>query len=490
LNYELTKSDLKKLKCDMLVLTRYEGQKPSGNFKKINDFLDGKLENKVESKKFDGGFGKTVSFDTFGKIPANSIMVFGLGKKKDFKPDRIFRAGAIISRSIEDDIINVALDFQLGNNKWYLSSLIEGLHTGDYKFNKYKTENNKEKEEKNFLIVVKNKKSRQFQYEIKYAGYLSAAVSNTRDMVNEPPVYLTPSKLAEIAGDIAEEGGLDIDILDYDRIQQNKMGGIMAVTSGSEQSPKFIHLTYTPGGKAKKEIAIVGKGITFDSGGLCIKPADGMRNMKMDMAGAATVLGVMQAISHLKPAVKIHGIVPTAENMTGGDAYKPDDIITAMNGKTIEVINTDAEGRLILADALSYCSGIKPDEIIDLATLTGACIVALGNTIAGIMGNNQEMIKRIEDMAKDVGEKIWQLPLDEDIKKELESDVADIKNAGSRAGGAIYAAHFLENFVPKDTQWSHLDIAGPAFFMKANNWHSQGGSGFGVRTLVRYLTDL
>lgn len=492
MEFQLDKSDVTKKKCDLLIVTKFENQKISGNLKKVDDKLNGHLGEKLKNKNFKGEFGKYITIDTLGRIPASTVMVFGLGKKKDFTTDRIYRAGAIASHSIENKIKDITADFQLENNKWYISSLIEGFSAGGYRFDKYKTkDNNSEEDKKNFYLIVKNTGSRALKAGYEYAINVSESVSNTRDIVNEPPVYLTPAKLAEIAENIALEGGLDIDIMDADRIQENRMGCIMAVTRGSGQPPKFIHLTYTPSGKKpKKEIAVVGKGITFDSGGMNLKPGDSMRTMKMDMGGAASVLGILEAVSRIKPSVKVHGIVPTCENMTGALAYKPDDVVYARNGKSIEIINTDAEGRLILADALSYCSDLNLDEIIDFATLTGSCIIALGNTTAGIMGNDQELIERISKTASLVGEKVWQLPLDEDIKKELESDVADIKNAGSRAGGAIYAAHFLSNFVPDGVPWSHLDIAGPAFMNKGNNAYGPGATGFGVRTIVRYITEL
>lgn len=493
MEFQLKKADVLKQKCDLMVLARYKGQRLSGNIKKINDKLGGALNNKIKNRKFEGEFGKSLTIDTLGRLPFDTVMVLGLGAKDELTPGKLFRAGAVLSKSLDDNIDEVAADFQLGNEKWHLSSLLEGFNYGAYKFNKYKTDknNNGNAEPSKFIVIIKNPKSDRVRYEAQYADHISAAVKYSRDIVNEPPGYLTPTRLAGVAQDIADKGNLDIQILDKEKMEELKMGGILAVTRGSGQPPKFIHLIYNPPSKKpKKEIAVVGKGITFDSGGLNLKPGDSMRTMKMDMAGAASVLGVMQAISHTRPQVKVHGIVPAAENMTGGLAYKPDDVIYAMNGKSIEIINTDAEGRLILADALSYCSGFNPDEIIDFATLTGACIVALGQTTAGIMGNDQKIIDRVTKTAKAVGEKIWQLPMEEDIKKELESDVADIKNAGSRWGGAIYAAHFLENFVPEKSVWSHIDLAGPAFLMKGNEFSASGATGFGVRTVARYLTQI
>jgi leucyl aminopeptidase len=338
------------------------------------------------------------------------------------------------------------------------------------------------------VIVSKDAKGRRFKEEIAHAHALADSISLVRDMVNEPPLYMTPSKIADTASAIARESGMKCEIFDLKEIKRRGMGGLAAVTSGSTEPPRFIDLTYEPRGKYKTTLAIVGKGITFDSGGLCIKPADSMRTMKMDMAGAAAVLGIMKAVARLKPSVKVHGLISSCENMTGPAAYKPDDVIRAYNGKTIEVINTDAEGRIVLSDALSYAVHLKVNEIVDLATLTGACMVALGTYTAGLMGNNQKLIDRILKAAGSAGEKVWQLPMDDELRPEVRSDVADMKNAGSRWGGAITAAMFLENFVG-DTPWAHIDIAGPAYNEKDSAWNPRGGTGFGVRTVVSYIMD-
>jgi leucyl aminopeptidase len=276
------------------------------------------------------------------------------------------------------------------------------------------------------------------------------------------------------------------EIFDAAEIDKRGMGGIEAVSRGSDEPPRFIHLVYEPKRKTKKSIAIVGKGITFDSGGLCLKPSDSMRGMKMDMAGSAVVLGVMKALARLAPAVRVHGLIAASENMTGAKAYKPDDVIKAYNGKTIEVINTDAEGRIVLSDALSYAVELKADEIVDFATLTGACMVGLGSYTAGVMGNNQKLIDKILSASGRAGEKMWQLPMDDELREEIKSEVADIRNAGSRLGGAITAAMFLEQFV-SDVPWVHIDIAGPAYSEKKSALHKIGGTGFGVGTVVQYI---
>jgi len=365
-----------------------------------------------------------------------------------------------------------------------------GLILGTYEFNKYKSNNDDSSSttdtKYNFIWSKLNQKD--FDDSLGKATGIAEATCFTRDLVNEPPDTMTPTRLAELAKGIADENGLECEIFNNVDIRQKGMGGLYAVSKGSLEDPRFIHLTYKPKKKARKTVAIVGKGITFDSGGLCLKPADYMKTMKMDMGGSAVVLGVMKVISLLKPSVKVHALISASENMTGGGAYKPDDVVTALNGKTIEVVNTDAEGRIVLSDALSYAVNLGVEEIVDLATLTGACIVALGNYTAGVMGNNQLVVNKILKAANTVGEKVWQLPMDEELRKDINSDIADVKNVGSRYGGAITAAMFLENFVD-DTPWAHIDIAGPTFIEKGGEFYPKGATGFGVQTILQYLLE-
>jgi leucyl aminopeptidase len=299
----------------------------------------------------------------------------------------------------------------------------------------------------------------------------------------------TPTKLAELARGIARGSSrITAKILDPKQIKKMSMGGLLAVAAGSDQPCRFIHLSYRAPG-AKRTIALVGKGLTYDSGGLCLKPAQGLVHMKVDMAGGAAVLGTFSAIAEVKPKVHVHGIVPATENMSGGSAYKPGDVLRAMNGKTIEVINTDAEGRLILADALCYASKLRPAEILDMATLTGACAVALGPKITGAFGTDGALADRIIRAGRLSGEKIWRMPLEEEYEKLLKSEVADVKHTGGRLGGAITAALFLKGFVDESISWLHLDIAGKAFGEKADHYDPPGGTGVMVRTMLRYLLD-
>ena len=267
------------------------------------------------------------------------------------------------------------------------------------------------------------------------------------------------------------------------------MNGLLAVSRGGPEEPRFIKLRYAPTGRPKKKIALIGKGLTFDSGGLSLKPAKSMQTMKIDMSGAAAVLGTMYAVSQIKPRVQVTGYVPSSENMPSGTAQKPGDVIRYRNGKTVEVLNTDAEGRLILADALIAAREDKPDVIIDLATLTGACMVALGSQVAGLFSNDEKLTDDLMASGRKAGERLWPMPLVEEYKTDIKSNIADIKNIGGGYGGAITAALFLQEFVA-DTPWAHLDIAGPAFSERALPHVPRGGTGFGVRTLINYVLSL
>ena len=305
-------------------------------------------------------------------------------------------------------------------------------------------------------------------------------------MANEPAAYATPTKLAQISQNIE---GIETQVYDYKKIEEMGMGAFLAVAKGSIEPPKFIHMKYVPQ-NPKKRIAIIGKGLCFDSGGLDLKPANSMLTMRDDMSGSAIVIGVMKAIAQLKPDVEVHGIIAACENMPGAGAYKPGDILTAMNGKTIEVDNTDAEGRLTLADALCYACNLKVDEVFDIATLTGACMVALGTVASGIMGNNEELIEKIIETGKTTGEKFWQLPMWQEYRDNMDSDIADMKNTGTRYGGASAAGMFLKEFVNDEVKWVHLDIAGTAFLEKPQGeYYSKGSTACGLKTLIKYITE-
>lgn len=319
------------------------------------------------------------------------------------------------------------------------------------------------------------------------AARISEAVAWARDLVNEPGGTLTPQALADAAVEMADREGLDITVLDETAIAEARLGGLLGVNRGSTQPPRFLELRHLPAHEAGGTVALVGKGITFDSGGLSIKPADSMMAMKADMGGAAAVLGAMSAVAMFAPDLEVRAYVPVTDNMVGGDATRPGDVLRVRNGTTVEVLNTDAEGRLVLADALCLAAEGEPDAIIDLATLTGACMVGLGERIAGLMGNHSGWRTQVTQAADRAGERVWSLPLPDDYRSFLDSSVADLKNIGPRYGGALTAGLFLREFVPGSVPWAHLDIAGPAWVDEEEGINAKGGTGFGVRTLLALL---
>jgi leucyl aminopeptidase len=364
-------------------------------------------------------------------------------------------------------------------------ALAEGAALGAYKFLRYKQKSESPALER---LVVLGKKDEAVQQGLDLGVAVAGAVAWARDLVNEPAGAMTPTQLAEEARRAAEEGGLSIEVLDEVQIANEGLGGLLGVSLGSDQPPRLVKLTYEPSGKATGTVALVGKGITFDSGGLSLKTADGMETMKTDMSGAAAVIGAMSVLRTAGVQTKVIAFVPTTENMPGGRAIKPGDVLKIRNGKTVEVLNTDAEGRLILADGLSLAVEEKPDAIIDLATLTGACVVALGLKMAGLMGNDDSWIGQVRNAADRAGEPVWPLPLPQEYRKDLDSEIADMKNiSGGRGGGALTAGLFLAEFAG-DVPWAHLDIAGPARASGDDGYIAKGGTGFGVRTLVEVLS--
>ncbi len=458
--------DAKSIDADILVVNLFEGEKTSSD-----------LANKyaVDEDKFKGKFGETYLLPTYGKEVYKKVLVLGLGKKEEFNPDKMREAVAkAIKKSMQMEAKKVAFSLD-GIEFDYSEQFTLGAFIADYAFDKYKSEkkDNKVKEvyvQANAGIVEK-------------ATKIAEAMAFARNIANEPAQFATPTELASIACDL----GLETKVYDREECEKMGMGAFLAVARGSVQEPKFIHMKYQVD-NPKKRIAIIGKGITFDSGGLDIKPPSSMLTMKDDMSAAACVLGVMSIIREFHPQVEVHGIIAACENMPGCSAYKPGDILTAKNGKTIEVDNTDAEGRLTLADALCYACELGVDEVIDLATLTGACMVALGTQASGIMGNDEELVKRLIDTAQRSGERFWELPLWDEYFDSLKSDIADMKNTGSRWGGASTAGVFLKKFV-KDVKWAHIDIAGTAFFEKPQKEFIAGATGAGVRTLLNYILE-
>ncbi len=370
-----------------------------------------------------------------------------------------------------------------------LTAVAEGFLLAGYKFDRYKLERKPSKVESLVLVGEKATKPAAWKPVLDRAAAVTRLVCAARDLVNEPPSIATPSFIAKHAERLAvETPGLKLEVWAGRRLEREKLAGLMAVARGTVEEPRFIQLRYAPP-SAKKRIALVGKGITFDSGGLSLKPAKSMETMKYDMAGAATVLSAVAAVAKLGLPIAVTAYAPTTENLPGERAQKPGDVITFMNGKTAEVLNTDAEGRLILADALALAAKTKPDAIVDVATLTGAARIALGNAYGAVLGNDQAIVDALVAAGRTVGEPLWQLPLAREYKEEIRSPIADVKNVGGPEGGTITAALFLEEFVG-DAKWAHLDIAGPAFAERDTVMGTKGATAFGVRLLVEWLRGI
>lgn len=457
--------DLTSADYEVLVVNIFEGEKT--NQELINKFA-------IEVDNFKGKFGETYLLHTLGQEKFNKILVIGMGKREDFC---ICKIGDIVSKCIKklQGIYAKSACFDFSIDADYGKSGAIAVGIANYYFDKYKSIKSPRVENVYFVKCS--------QEAIDEGLIFANAMTFARDLANDSAAVVTPENLAQAAYRIE---GIETRVYDKKEIEELGMGAFLAVGKGSSQEPKLIHLKYSPE-NPKKRIAIIGKGITFDAGGLDLKPPASMLTMRDDMSGAACVLAVMNAISELKPEIEVNAIIAACENMPGCSAYKPGDILTAKNGKTIEVDNTDAEGRLTLADALCFAEELGVDEIIDIATLTGACVVALGTTVSGIMGNNDDLVKALIETGKLSGEKFWQLPMYDEYFDSIKSQIADMKNTGSRQGGASIAGVFLKEFVTDKVKWAHLDIAGTAFLEKPYKEFVQGATGVGVRTLLNYI---
>lgn len=490
MDVKVINAELVQQACDILVVGLYENTETlSGVAASVDEALGGLISDFVIKKdKFKSKFGTTYLLQTYGKISADKVLVVGLGDKSKLDGNKLRELSAKIVKKAQSikakkacvDLGKLEID-QLQSGEM----VSEGAIIADYSFDKYKTDKKDDdiKLEEFVFVESDSDKFNKLQKGVEKGVKIAHAMSFARDLSNEQPKYATPSKLAEIARKI---DGIQSKIYEKDEVEKMGMGAFLAVARGSSEPPKFIHMKYVPQ-NPKKRIAIIGKGLCFDSGGLDLKPASSMLNMKDDMSGAATVLGIMSVIKDFAPEIEVHALIAACENMPGCSAYKPGDILVAKNNKTIEVDNTDAEGRLTLADALCYACELGVTEVIDIATLTGACMVALGSQASGILGNNQELMDKIIKIGSENGERFWQLPMFEEYFENLKSDVADMRNTGKRGGGASSAAIFLQKFVKDDVAWAHLDVAGTAFLESPQKELSKGATGIGVRTLLNYI---
>jgi leucyl aminopeptidase len=423
-------------------------------------------------------------------LKAKRLLLLGGGKANTFSAAELRQLAGAAVRTLKGKSIR-SFAFALPENGLTAAegvrSVVEGVFVGDFDPDYYKSDRKDQKID-NVTIVARGEQAALEQ--VLNAGRIVGESQNfTRDLVNEPSNRMTPTIMGERARKMAAEVGLKCEVYGADKIKELKMGAFWGVAQGSDEPPALIVLRYEPEGAAKGvHLGLVGKGITFDTGGISIKPADGMEKMKYDMAGGATMIGVMRAIALLKPKVRVTAIICATENMPSGKAQKPGDVQIAMSGKSIEIINTDAEGRLVLADGLCYARQLGCTHIVDAATLTGAVVVALGYVNAGIFASDDQMYERFAQANKQAGEKMWRLPLDDEYKEIIKSNIADVVNSGGRYGGAVSAAMFLKEFA-EDTPWIHLDIAGTAWMEDAKPWIAKGPSGIAVRSLVEFVSN-
>jgi len=481
--------DIAQIEADAIVVNLFEGvEQPGGATAAVDKALDGAISSLISRGEIKGKFGEVNIVHTFGKLPSRMVAIAGLGKRRDFNVDKIRGVAGEFCRALRKlnchKIATILHGAGMGGIELESSAeaIAEGALLGLYSFTKYKKPEYEDIEE--ILIVVREKEELPILEAAIGKGKLVASATNlARDMVNEPANYMTPSQMAEAAKEIANKCNLEFKVFDREDMEAMGMGALLGVAKGSNQPPKLITLSYKGDERSEKALGLLGKGITFDSGGISIKPSEGMGDMKDDMAGAAAVMTTLGAIAQLKLKINVTAIIPATENLPSGTALKPGDVLKASNGKTIEVISTDAEGRLILADALSYAQKLSLSPLIDLATLTGACRIALGTLYSGLFGNDQDLVDKVLRAAARTGERMWQMPMPDEYKEQNKSEIANVKNTGNRYGGAITAALFLSEFVD-NTPWVHIDIAGTAFSNKESGYIIKGATGVGVRTLV------
>ena len=486
---------------ECLILPCIEVKKPNALLKEIDNKLQGTIGEAIDQKRFSGKFGQTLLLNSKGVVKASNLLLVGVGKTKEVTPEKICQAaGTAVKLAEGSKFKSVSADLSIleiiakGKGGLYgelAGAIAEGAGLALYHFDNYKSKDEKDDPPSRIekLTLVSSSKSRHASTEkaIVRAEKIISAVHTARDLISHPGNTVTPTYLAEHAKKIARQNKITCKVLAQKEMEKLGMGSLLGVSQGSDEPPALIILEYNGAGKKKVPSVIVGKGVTFDTGGISLKPGASMDEMKMDMSGAATTLATLQLVASLKLKVNVVGIVAAAENMPSGSAIKPGDILKSMSGKTIEVLNTDAEGRLVLADALTYAQRYKPKEVIDLATLTGAVLHALGHQAAAVIGNNSAMIRKLIDAGEATGERVWELPLWQEYEKATKSDIADLKNIASPGVGAgtIMGAAFLKAFAGEQP-WTHIDIAGTAWGFD-RPYTNKGASGFGVRLLLRYL---
>jgi leucyl aminopeptidase len=491
---EANRGPIEELDVQALAVAVFKNEKPDKGFlKKLDELSGGLVQSAIEAEEFIGKEGELAYFHVLGndKLKARRLLLVGVGDESDYAIPQVSQMAGTAVRSLRSKNVKTigVIPRATGDAEQIASRAVEGAFIALFDPDKYRTVEKEQKTVETLVVAIEDGKEDAVTRGVESGRIVGECINFTRDLANEPGAYMTPTDMAERAREIANEFGLSIDVLDEARMEQEGMGSLLSVARGSDQPAKLIILKYTPPNAeadAKELLAFVGKGVTFDSGGISLKPGENMELMKYDMTGGATVLGTMRAIAQLKPPIPILGVAPCTENLPSGKATKPGDVVKAMTGKTIEIINTDAEGRLILADAIAYAKKLGATKVIDMATLTGAVSIALGDVNTAVLGTDQELIDEIISAGREVGEKFWQLPLDKDYSKQIKSDIADIKNVGGRKAGTITAAAFLKEFAD-GLSWAHLDIAGTAWGDDAKPYRSKGPTGIAVRTLLRIV---
>ncbi|MDJ0662372.1 MAG: leucyl aminopeptidase [Crocosphaera sp.] len=475
---------------DAIALGFFENETTlTGELSQLDEKTGGTLAELIEEAEFEGKAGSSAVTRIGGNSPIRKLILVGLGKADELTLNTLRLGGATVARlGKKEKVKSLGIQFPAPNYDAAstTAAIAEGIILSLHQDNRFKSEPEDKplKLETVDILGVGDQSTA-----IQQAQTVCSGVILARELVAAPANAINPVTFAETAQEIAQDYGLDIEILEQDQCEARGMGAFLGVAKASDLPPKFIHMTYKPSGTPKRKLAIVGKSLTFDSGGLNLKVSgSGIETMKMDMGGGAATLGAAKAIGRLKPDVEVHFICAATENMISGKAMHPGDILTASNGKTIEVNNTDAEGRLTLADALVFAEQLDVDAIVDLATLTGACIVALGDNISGLWSTDETLTQEIKTASEAAGEKFWAMPMEEKYFEGLKSPIADMKNTGPRAGGSITAALFLKQFI-KETPWAHLDVAGPVWADKENGVNNAGATGFPVRTLVNWVLN-
>jgi len=496
---KVKKGHIEEERTEAIVVARYQDDvKLDGAVAHLNRATRGRLRTHIRSGEFQGKLNQVSILHLNGELPAKRIVLVGLGKKPPARLDSIRQAMGTVSkamRSLELPSFTLAIPERgiAGATVEATSqAMAEGCLLGLYQFLHYQPSRAKEtKPVRTITLLARDEQTLKMGRAGAQRGQVIAEAANSvRDLCNHPSNVLTPTTLAAEAKTIAKARGIRCTVLDRAKAKKLGMGAFLGVAQGSHEPPKFIVLEYSGAPKKTRPIVLVGKAVTFDTGGISIKPSENMERMKADMTGGAIVLQTIRAIANLKLPLNVVGIVPSTENMPGGLATKPGDILTSLSGKTIEVLNTDAEGRLILADGLAYAMRYKPAAVIDIATLTGAVFVALGSHAIGVLGNHDALINRVKKVGESIGERAWQLPLWDEYKEQIKSDVADIRNIGGRGGGTITAAAFLSHFVDDDYPWVHLDIAGTDWGESARPYIPKGPTGIGSRLVIELLRDL